>query len=910
MRMFFILMPLAILLTLIFVVAVSLDRFLSLVHRRNALPGIRRVVHRFRARRRRGFLFFTGYALFTIAVLAWAIGGLLPIVARSVPWVHASLHRLGGTVQPFEIHAKGVAFDRQELTLRAGHSEVVGFYNDAKTAGIPHNFSVFREGSSERLFQGDLVRTRAFLVEGESKTLGREVDPFGPQVRLGHDGISVEPAHAFYVLKPLPPGDYLFACDIYPRQMRGVIRVVQSPPVHMIDGPGWPDWARRIAEASHGTEPGWQVAMDYFFTLLNLVLGFLLLKLRPHDRVARFFAVAMLGTAAAYNLQSHASLGVLTAGRGIHAWIHPLSAIPYVFAVALFPDGKFVPRLRRRSMRFFLYGASTFALLMLSGVALNAKPDLGHMIVFLNFFGILIPVVGFLAQGYRARNAPTREARQQSRLLIWALIPAFVLGVAFVILTAAQTPDRYGQVTYELVRIVFRSLQPVFALIPVALFIGLVRYRLWDVDLVVSKTLVYSSLAVFIGAVYVAIVVGIGDALGGRAREPNTALAIAATAIVAVAIEPVRERARRVADRLVYGGRASPYEVMARFTHQMAGSLSVEEVLPRMAEAAANGVRAARARVLVFLPDGGERAADWPADGTESPAADRTVLVTHQGETVGSIAVTKPPGDPITHAEGRLLASLASQAGLALHSVRLAAELRVRLDQLQQQAADLAASRARIVSAQDAERRRLEREISERVERDLEAIAVLLSTADGSLAADTAAGIAVLDNVSARATVALETLRELARGVFPALLADHGLVAALNAQARKCSTPPDVHVAAGLVETRFDHHAETAVYFCCAEALAGAARQDGASLEIRLGIQDTWVTFAFHERQDDEGGARAPMDRRVLGDPLALQRMSDRVEALGGTIASDRDTHGATVISGRVPMHPQALIPA
>ena len=132
--------------------------------------------------------------------------------------------------------------------------------------------------------------------------------------------------------------------------------------------------------------------------------------------------------------------------------------------------------------------------------------------------------------------------------------------------------------------------------LPLAAGIAIFKHRLYDIDLVISRTLVYGSLAVFITAVYVGIAVGIGALIGGGGK-PNLALSIVATAIVAVGFQPVRERVQRVANRLVYGKRATPYEVLSQFSERVAESYAVDDVMPRMARVLAEGTGAQRADV-------------------------------------------------------------------------------------------------------------------------------------------------------------------------------------------------------------------------------------------------------------------------------------------------------------------------
>ena len=255
-----------------------------------------------------------------------------------------------------------------------------------------------------------------------------------------------------------------------------------------------------------------------------------------------------------------------------------------------------------------------------------------------------------------------------------------------------------------------------------AVTVAILRYRLYDVDLVISRALVYGALGVCITTTYVAVVAGVGT-LAGTRGEPgsNLVLSLVATALVAVIFQPARQRLQRLANRLVYGQRASPYEVLADFSERIAGALSVDEVLPRMAEAAAHGVGATRSRVRVYVPGGQDRAVAWPADALAGPF-ERTVPVSHQGTPVGEIAVSKPERESLTAAEDKLLADLAAQAGPAFKNVRLDLELQARLEELQ-------ASRQRIVAAQDAERRRLERDLHDGAQQHLVALAVNLRLA-------------------------------------------------------------------------------------------------------------------------------------------------------------------------------------
>jgi signal transduction histidine kinase len=417
--------------------------------------------------------------------------------------------------------------------------------------------------------------------------------------------------------------------------------------------------------------------------------------------------------------------------------------------------------------------------------------------------------------------------------------------------------------------------------------VAILRYRLYDIDVFISRTLAYGALGVCITVIYIGVVVGVGT-LVHTTGESNLVLPLIATALVAAIFQPARERLLRLANRLVYGQRASPYEVLADFSKRIAGALSVDEVLPRMAEAAAHGVGATRSRVRVYVPGGLDRAVAWPPDALDGPF-ERTVPVLHQGSPVGEIAISKAARDPITAAEHKLLTDLASQAGPAFENVRLDIELQSRLAELQ-------ASRQRIVATQDAERRRLERDIHDGAQQELVALAVNIRVAHELMHTDPAEAETVLAELGQHAESALSTLRDLARGIYPPALVDRGLAAAVEAHIAK--TCPEVQLATdGVSLERYAPEAEAGVYFCCLEALQNRAKHaPRAPGRVDLRTENGWLTF---EVSDEGPGFEPALARTGSG----LQNMADRMAALGGVLEVRSTPGRGTIVSGRVPAH-------
>jgi signal transduction histidine kinase len=330
----------------------------------------------------------------------------------------------------------------------------------------------------------------------------------------------------------------------------------------------------------------------------------------------------------------------------------------------------------------------------------------------------------------------------------------------------------------------------------------------------------------------------------------------------------------------------------------VASTYASEDLLPSMARIVAEATGAARTDV--WLRSGGEfrDGAWWPADAEPRPVIllpdgslpaesgpERIVPVIYDGELLGGLSITKQRGDAVTPAEDKLVGNLAAQAGLVLRNVGLTEQLMARL-------AELRASRERLVTTQDRERRRLERDIRDGAQRQLAGLASKLGLAAQALEHDEDHAKALLDEVISHSAEALKDLRELARGIYPALLADMGIAAALDAQARKAPIP--VSVEAGGIG-RYPQETEAAVYFCSLEALRNAAEHADPSRAI-VRLSESNAELAFEVADDGRG-----FDPSTTHQGTGLQGMADRIDALGGHVQVDSGPGQGTRISGRVP---------
>ena len=588
--------------------------------------------------------------------------------------------------------------------------------------------------------------------------------------------------------------------------------------------------------------------------------------------------------------------GVLPGGvvaMWVANWVWaPGFSLVLVFSFLLFPDG----RLPSRSWRVVAWcsGAIVVFLTIASALytegytdsvgrpALNPYAIPGLAGVFNTALAIaqilfLLPLVVALASLVARFRRSRSDEREQIKWLLWS---------AAVIAVFMGLPLNHGDSD------ITSAIQGVLiTLIPISAGMAILKYRLYDIDVVISKTVVFGTLGAFITIVYVGIVVGVGALIGDPS---NPALAIGATASVALLFGPVRERVRRFANRLVYGKRATPYEVMSGFARRVAGTLSVDEILPGMAEAAARGVGAHVARVRVALPTG-ERSIVWPDDAVLPVTFDRELEVRYQGELIGGIDVAKPAGQPFVPTEDQLLEDLAGQAGLALHNVRLTRELEIRAAELEVQTERLRESRERLVTARDQQRRGLERDIQEGPARQLLQIRRRLDDAGELAGRDASATEQLLDQLGGDATATLEELRDLARGIFPPLLVDQGVVAALKAHIRKVGANANVQAKAEVAGLRFAADVEACIYFCCVQAVQNAMRHaDNAASTIELSLDASILTFSV---RDD--GSGFDVESRPGG--MGMRIMQDRIDALDGVLTVESAPGQGTLVVGRVP---------
>ena len=490
-----------------------------------------------------------------------------------------------------------------------------------------------------------------------------------------------------------------------------------------------------------------------------------------------------------------------------------LSVLGVIFLTV--PDGELVSR-RWRPVVWVAclgYALSLAGLLITPPADIVSKADAtpgtspGELLASI---GILLTagalVVGVVSMVVRLRRSQG-EARQQLR---WVVSAAMFVAIALTAILLDQSLFSGGSQSPVTSIPLYLSYVALIA----SIAISVLRFRLYDLDIIISRAVALACATAFVTGAYVVAVVVVGDRLDGEAASFGLSLAI--TAIVSLAFQPLRRWIVRLADRLAYGRRAQPYDTLAEFSRRVGDSPAPDELLPAAAEAAGLAVSALESTARLDLPDGTHRSATWTprAAGRESPGDWVEIPVADQSGQVGAIGFLLPAARNLRRHEERLMRDIAEQAAVAFRNVRLEAALAAHVEQLDHQTDELAASRARLIRASNSERHRLELAISQQVLTRLRELRTnLAALPDSGPTAEQAAGF-VTD-----ATTALESLRDLTKGLHPTLLTRSALASALSSYVGRSAGDTALTVEPPVSAGRWPDRVEAAAYFCCTHAL-------------------------------------------------------------------------------------------
>lgn len=550
-------------------------------------------------------------------------------------------------------------------------------------------------------------------------------------------------------------------------------------------------------------------------------------------------------------------------------------APPIIFF--LFPDGRFVPRWTRWLLIFWigcvLYDSSSRMLITSFGDSVWSR--------FL-YLPILLTMIAsaIYAITFRYRHDAGPLQREQIKWVVVSQVAGAILTIGHIILLQFWRPGFYD----VLLTLVY---DPLFYLIAVLLGavcfgISISLYRLWDIDFLINRTLVYSLLTAFIVSLYVIVVGILGTAIQGSG---NLLVSILATGFVAILVQPLRDGLQRSINRLMYGERDDPVTVLARLGQRLQATIAPDAIPPALVETVAQTLKLPYAAISLGVDSDGEIAASYGR-----PTGELTRLpLTHHGETIGQLVVApRSPGEAFSPADYHLLNNIAHQAGMAVHAVSLTV--------------DLQRSRQRLVTTREEERRRLRRDLHDGLGPNLASQGLKLAAVRQLLESDPTNAGPLLDQVMAQNKSTVEDVRRLVYGLRPPALDELGLVAAIRDYVAgtdrngllhiEITTPPK-----GLPS--LSAAVEVAAYRIVLEAITNVIRHAQAnSCSIRFSLDRRNSNDSLQiEIQDD--GIGLPKARR---SGVGTRSMRERAEELGGTYVVESFKGHGTRVCVKVPL--------
>ena len=499
-----------------------------------------------------------------------------------------------------------------------------------------------------------------------------------------------------------------------------------------------------------------------------------------------------------------------------------------------------------------------------------------------------VNTLGLLLLYLRYRRA-VADSRRRIR---WLLLGALIAMVCFFAMTAVSLSPEPG-VAQNVVYVVLFALTEVILIGSLTVALGF--DGVLGIDRAGRRTLVHRILWLAISLGYAAGAASVG-LLASLFVPAGASVLIAVGA--ALVLQPLRRRAERAADRWVLGARLDGYDVLTRFGSMLEDAPGPADLLPALAAAVQRGLglQWARVRLDLVAANGSLEPAGAAGIGADEPAEPQLVVpLTQAGTVLGRIECGPRRDGPLLDEDRRLLASLAGQAATAVRNLHLTAELSARLEVIRTQAAQLTASRARMQAAQDTERQRIQRDLHDGIQQDIVALTAKLALAMARQRRGDSRADESLADVQRDLAALLGHLREFAHAIHPPVLADKGLLEAIEAQAGRLPIEVVIEAEPALRGVRFPRHAESAAWFVVAEALTNTVKHAGAG-RVRVALCQRDGRLAVEV--SDDGRGFEPAAARGLG----LSSLADRMSIVGGTLRIDSRPGAGSTVRAEVPL--------
>ena len=551
------------------------------------------------------------------------------------------------------------------------------------------------------------------------------------------------------------------------------------------------------------------------------------------------------------------------------------TSIPAFFFV--FPNGRFTPRWTA----VVLIG--WFLLLVPPYYFPDSPLNLQRNSAIFGPLFVFVHLSGIVAQIYRYLRVSGPIEKQQTKWVVYGL----TLGVGGALITkmlGLTITDPMGDGLP--IALVFNIIAVLWMLLlPISITIAVVRYRLWDINPIINRTLVYGALSFLTIAFYILIVGGF--ALYFRSNETNVVISFIATGILAMLFEPLRQRLQRAVNRFMYGERDDPATVLIRLSQRLESALAPDSVLQTIVETLAQTLRLPYA--AISLPDEEPRFAST----RDLPPSDLIHLpLTYQTARVGQLILApRSAGESFSPSDLKLINIIAQQAGLAAYTVRLNN--------------DLQKSRERLVSAQEEERRRLRRDLHDGVGPTLASFSQRLETAAELIHTNPQKSEQIIHALQGQVSETVADIRRLVYALRPPVLDEFGLVSAIREHIAQYSGPKGIRVTFDVTEPMppLPAAVEVAAYRIALEAFTNLIKHaDASACQVLIRIENASLLLEI----SDNGKGLLAEHHTGIG----LHSMRERAGELGGEFAVENKLSGGTTVRARLPILELASSPA
>jgi signal transduction histidine kinase len=646
-----------------------------------------------------------------------------------------------------------------------------------------------------------------------------------------------------------------------------------------------------VALASLGLSPefiaAYAIVIEVIFALICIGIAFLILLRKSNDWLALLasltFIAALLGVSE--NVLAFYDKNPLWRPE-LGIWFSLVLFILFLFA-CLFPVGQNVPRW---TLALIVAGAVWTLITTLNpNFQITRIPKPYNFLMILGWLG-----AGAVIQIFHYRHSNPIQKQQAKWVILGAL-----LAIVGVLGQAASTfwsiPSGFPSVRFNLVG--YPAIQLFKLFLPMTIAIAILRYHLWDIDIIINRTLVYGTLTASVIGIYVVVVGVLGTTIQGRS---NLLVSILATGLVAVLVQPLRDRLQRGVNRMMYGERDDPVTVLSRLGQRLEGTLAPDAVLPSLVETVAQTLKLPYVAIettidhrLVSQPttDSASKNFSVPTIAYGNPQSDviRLPLI-YQSETIGQLLIApRAPGEALSPMDRHLSENIAHQAGMAVHAVSLTA--------------DLQRSRQHLVTAREEERRRLRRDLHDGLGPNLASQGLKLAAVKQLLEKDPTSAIPLLEQVMKQNQSTVEEVRHLVYGLRPPALDELGLVAAIRDHVAGMDGKSTLQIEITEPETSLPHLSaavEVAAYRIVLEALTNVIRHAQAKhCSIRFLLRQNGSSGNLQiEIQDD--GRGLPVEYRA---GVGLRSMRERAEEVGGKCAVESVSSGGTSVRAQLPLN-------